>query len=309
MTLPIKRPSFQWYPGDWNRDIAIKTCPLMVRGLWRELLDIMHDGDPYGHLAINGAAISDEQAARLVGCEVREYKRALAELERKNVFSRTEAGIIYSRRMVRDEEKRNKSAAGGALGAEHGIKGGSFGALGGRPKKTKRGTEGGFQTPLPEQTETPAKPPASVAVAVSSALPPTAAIAAAVPPPAAAAADLAPGYAQRRDALRSHFADDERHALAFDRHLRASRNPEGFLLDVEYAAKERPSDGAPAVPWSVIGLALHELSTKGRPATEHLIRAFAGPIMAPAELQRPTDDAAVEADMLRRAAAGEFIRG
>lgn len=318
MTKPtIKRPAFQWYPGDWNRDIAIKTCSLSARGLWREMLDIMHDGTPYGHFAINGGAISNDQAARLVGCEVREFKRALSELEEKNVFSRTEAGIIYSRRMVRDEEKRNKSAEDGAKGAEHGVKGGSHGSKGGRPPKEKEPGKGGSKTPPTPGKETPPKPPSSVAVAVavavaaSTALPPTAANAAADPPPAAAAADLQrPGFAERCATMRAMFVTDERHALAFDRHLRASRNPEGFLLDVEYAAKLRPSDGMPGVPWEVIGLALHEMGTKGLVASEHLIRKFAGPIMHPTSAQggRPLDDeAAIEADVLRRIQAGEFL--
>lgn len=127
-------------------------------------------------------------------------------------------------------------------------------------------------------------------------------------PPAAAAAELPEQFAQRAAELRANFTDP-RAALAFDRHMRASRNPEGFLLDVEYAAKLRPSDHAAGVPWDVIGQALHELSAKGRTATEHLIRVFAGPILTPAAPSTTTSEADAEAAMLRRIEAGEFIRG
>lgn len=127
-------------------------------------------------------------------------------------------------------------------------------------------------------------------------------------PPAAAAAELPEQFAQRAAELRANFTDP-RAALAFDRHMRASRNPEGFLLDVEYAAKLRPSDHAAGVPWDVIGQALHELSAKGRTATEHLIRVFAGPILTPSTPTTAMSEADAEAAMLRRIEAGEFARG
>lgn len=109
----LKRPAFQFYPADWRKDLALRTCSIGARGLWVELMATMHEGTPYGHLALDGEPLSDEEAASLAGIAVKEYTRLLAELERRKVFSRNEAGVIYSRRMVRDEDARNKRALGG----------------------------------------------------------------------------------------------------------------------------------------------------------------------------------------------------
>lgn len=127
----MKRPAFQFYPADWRKDAALQSCDVAARGMWLEMMCVMHECVPYGHLTVNGGAMSDAQAARLCGVELREYRRLLAELDRAGVPGRTAEGVIYSRRMVRDEEVRNKRANGGHaggvfghLGAEHGSKGG-----------------------------------------------------------------------------------------------------------------------------------------------------------------------------------------
>lgn len=111
-----KAPSFQVYPGDWRRDTALQTCPLEARGLWWELCCVMHDGDPYGHLAIRGRPITDDRAAAMIGIPVAQYRRLLVELEEAGVPSRTEDGVLYSRRMVRDEHIRTVRAAAGSKG-------------------------------------------------------------------------------------------------------------------------------------------------------------------------------------------------
>lgn len=113
---PAKAPAFQFYPGDWRRDVALQSCGLEARGLWWELLCLMHDGEPYGHLAIRGRAISDDRAAAMIGVSLPQFRRLLAELEEAGVSSRAEDGSLYSRRMVRDAQKRSTLAANGAAG-------------------------------------------------------------------------------------------------------------------------------------------------------------------------------------------------
>ena len=132
-----KRPAFQFYPGDWRTDPGLRLCSLTARGLWIEMMAIMHEGEPYGHLTAQGRPISDEMLARLVGETPAAVKRAVKDLAENGVFSRTDDGVIFSRRMVRDEEVRELRAAGGSLGKAHGQKGASHGAKGGRPRKEK----------------------------------------------------------------------------------------------------------------------------------------------------------------------------
>lgn len=132
----MKRPSFQFYPGDWQHDAALRSCSVAARGLWIEIMCIMHQADPYGYMVLNGKQIDSAQLGRMTGATAREIDRWIAELEDSGVCSRDETGL-FSRRMVRDEEIRAARAEGGNEGAEHGNKGGKFGVLGGRPKKER----------------------------------------------------------------------------------------------------------------------------------------------------------------------------
>jgi hypothetical protein len=82
-----------------------------------DMLSLMHENDRRGYLQVNGKPVTAELLARMTGGSTDEVSRLLQELEDSGVYSRTEDGCIYSRRMVRDEHKR-------ALCAEAGRRGG-----------------------------------------------------------------------------------------------------------------------------------------------------------------------------------------
>lgn len=132
-----KRPSFQFYPSDWRTDPDLRLCSTPARGLWIEMMCLMHEGEPYGHLTRQGAPLPIAALARLCGEQLEDVERWLAELDQNRVYSVTIDGVIFSRRMVRDEDLRERRANSGHLGAEHGHKGGSHGKKGGRPRKNK----------------------------------------------------------------------------------------------------------------------------------------------------------------------------
>jgi hypothetical protein len=112
----MKRPSFQFYAKEWVWDIALRQCSIAARGLWIDLLCLMHEGTPYGHLADERGALSLEFILRVAGIPEKEYARLLDELESKGVSGRAETGVMYSRRMVRDEERRNTPRTNGKRG-------------------------------------------------------------------------------------------------------------------------------------------------------------------------------------------------
>jgi hypothetical protein len=77
----------------------------------------MHDANPYGHLLVNGQSPTDAQLGVLAGCPSEQIPDLLGELETAGVFSRTRAGVIYSRKMSRMAKKaaiaRNNGRKGG----------------------------------------------------------------------------------------------------------------------------------------------------------------------------------------------------
>jgi hypothetical protein len=136
----VKRPSFQFYPDSWLSAPELRRCSAATRGIWIDLVSLMHSGEPYGHLTTGAAPFTVQEIARVTGESVGKVKAAVAELERNGVCSRTDGGVLFCRRMVRDEEVRETRAAGGHLGASHGAKGG-------RPRKSEEDGKGFSKTP------------------------------------------------------------------------------------------------------------------------------------------------------------------
>lgn len=93
---------FWWQ--DWQRDPALRSCGVAARGLWMDMLAIAFDGAPRGHVTIGGKPATSRQLATIAGINERQTIALLSELEEAGVFSRSEAGAIVSRRMVRDNE-------------------------------------------------------------------------------------------------------------------------------------------------------------------------------------------------------------
>lgn len=134
MTEKIKRPAFQFYPADWRKDLELQSCSIAARGLWHEMMCVMHEAEPYGYLFLNGKPMTDLQAATACRVTPGQYRSLIGELKAAGVPGEKPEGGIFSRRMVKDETLRNARAEGGKSGAEHGEKGASHGKKGGRPK-------------------------------------------------------------------------------------------------------------------------------------------------------------------------------
>lgn len=114
----MSNPWMKFYPSDWRADQTLRICSLAARGLWIECMCIMHEAEPYGHLAIKGKPVTNAQLAILSGTDPATVATLLTELEDAGVFSKNRVGVIYSRRMTRDEKKRKdgeKSAKNGTL--------------------------------------------------------------------------------------------------------------------------------------------------------------------------------------------------
>lgn len=121
----MKRPSFQFYPADWRSNAKLRRCSPAARGVWMDVMCILHDGDEYGLVRWPLAELARAAGAALA--HVRElvekgvlkgHDRALCEpfvytprTGRKDgepvTLIPTQAGPIwYSSRMVKDEYVR-----------------------------------------------------------------------------------------------------------------------------------------------------------------------------------------------------------
>jgi len=80
------------------------------------LLEPMHESEPYGHLLVRGKKPDFNELAVIASCKLREVKYGIEELLKMGVLSTNSDGIWYSRRMVRDEERRKRQSLGGTRG-------------------------------------------------------------------------------------------------------------------------------------------------------------------------------------------------
>jgi hypothetical protein len=115
-------PWLKFYSSDWRADPGLRMCSYAARGLWVDMLTLMHEAEPYGHLVVSGSAPDARDIAALLGGTEKEIGSLLSMLESKRVFSRTPEGTIYSRRMVRDAEQAERDRANGKRGGNPSVK-------------------------------------------------------------------------------------------------------------------------------------------------------------------------------------------
>lgn len=64
----------------WLADPALARCSLAARGLWMDLLCLMHQGVPYGHLAVDGRPLGTREVAVKLGRSPHLIARTMQEL-------------------------------------------------------------------------------------------------------------------------------------------------------------------------------------------------------------------------------------
>ena len=112
-----KMPAFQFYPGDWRKDVGVQSLDYFDRGVWHEMLCLMHESERRGVLVLNGHAMTGEMLARLLGLDKQTLTTTLTTLLTSGVASReAETGALMCRRMVRDEKLCEIRRQAGKLG-------------------------------------------------------------------------------------------------------------------------------------------------------------------------------------------------
>jgi len=122
----VKRPSFQFYPADWQANSNLRRCSFEEKGLWLEVICLLHDQETYGvaHWTLR-------ELAQAIGCAPAKLKG----LVEKGILKGADSGQVcgamvytprsgrklgapvvlvdeqpgpvwYSSRMVIDEHKR-----------------------------------------------------------------------------------------------------------------------------------------------------------------------------------------------------------
>lgn len=116
-----KNPWMKFFPSDWRADPAVQSCSMAARGLWFEMLCLMHGTG--GFLTLNGRPMTARQLATLVGATDGDIEIWFSELDEAGVFDRDQRGVVFSRRILRDREKAEKDKDNGKRGGNPRLKG------------------------------------------------------------------------------------------------------------------------------------------------------------------------------------------
>ncbi len=109
-----KRPAIMFYTGDWMKDPHLATCSPATRGIWIDMLCLMHENSESGKLT--GTVLGLSRACR---CTPDELLLCLNELHQSGTSNITPLPIVTqshsvvtvsSRRMMRESDRRKASA-------------------------------------------------------------------------------------------------------------------------------------------------------------------------------------------------------
>lgn len=115
--VTMKMPALQFYPADWRKDPAVQSLSYHDRGVWFEILCLMHESSERGVLLLNGQPMPEAALARILGLDNQTLNQTLTTLLTYGVAKqRQEDGAIFSKRMVADEKLCQVRREAGKLG-------------------------------------------------------------------------------------------------------------------------------------------------------------------------------------------------
>lgn len=86
----MKRPSFQFYPGDWTGNSNLRRCSHSEKGVWLDVICLMHDQTEYGVLRW-----PLKEIAQAVGCSLSMLRSLVTKGVLKGDDKRMEEPYVY----------------------------------------------------------------------------------------------------------------------------------------------------------------------------------------------------------------------
>jgi len=114
-----KLPALHFYPGDWYKDPGVMALNSVERGVWFQMLLLMFESKRRGYLELADKKYPEKEMASLFKISEPKLQKIIVKLISFDVGSlEKNTQILYSRRMVRDEEKRQLLIKAGSKGAK-----------------------------------------------------------------------------------------------------------------------------------------------------------------------------------------------
>lgn len=119
-----KLPALQFYVGDWKKDNGVQSLSYEDRGIWFEMLCLMHESPVRGFLQLTDTQPMPLRAlATLLGLSETKVDEVVSRLVDYGVCKKdAETGVLFNKRMVEDERIRQLRKASGSLGGNPKLK-------------------------------------------------------------------------------------------------------------------------------------------------------------------------------------------
>lgn len=121
MSERIAMPWMKWDPVAHANEPTLKLCAPITRVLWDQILALMHQATPYGHLLVQGQKPSPADLAAISGLRENDVIKGIAELVAKKVCD-VRDGVLVSRRCERDYAKYVQDKTNGGKGGNPRLK-------------------------------------------------------------------------------------------------------------------------------------------------------------------------------------------
>lgn len=112
----MKKPAFQFYPGDWRKDPNLSRASLEAKGAMIEIMCLAFDCEKRGVLKTGKTPWTIEEIAHAIGGDKMKNIEAIKELLKLNALKKDKKNTIFSSRMVKDEELSKVRREAGSKG-------------------------------------------------------------------------------------------------------------------------------------------------------------------------------------------------
>ncbi len=114
-----KLPAFHFYPGDWFKDTGIMALDAIERGVYFQFLLLMFESKRRGYLQLGEKKYPDGLLAKILRISPKKLAEITEKLVKFEIVSvEKPTGIMYSRRMISDEEMRQTLIKAGEKGSK-----------------------------------------------------------------------------------------------------------------------------------------------------------------------------------------------
>jgi len=120
--LKSKQDSFQFVPSDWMGDRLLRLCSLETRGLWIDILCVMHMSEERGYLTLKGEILDEKMLQKMLNVSTKKFQFCFQELVHFEIIKKDEKGRYFSKSMVENERISKKRRASGKLGGNPKLK-------------------------------------------------------------------------------------------------------------------------------------------------------------------------------------------